>query len=196
MSAVLLAALGTGCLIPQSVDPIQTRPHTVPRVDPTTLPPYLLQPFLTLDPQQLADASPCHCQLEVDVGNIIADDPTVDIEIRVFLDYDLNVPSTQPPIDRITLPGSFNNPSTTRSLTSPLIFDLAKLRAPGMHVIELVFGEREGFASTDVSPPQRAMLPGFESSTFKFVVQALFPNTRQGSCADMQVPPQTKATCP
>ena len=116
MSAVLLAALGTGCLIPQSVDPIQTRPHTVPRVDPATLPPYLLQPSLTLDPQQLADASPCHCQLAVDVGNIIADDPTVDIEIRIFLDYDLNVPSTQPPIDRITLPGSFNNPSTTRSL--------------------------------------------------------------------------------
>ena len=67
--------------MPQSVDPANTRPHTIPRVDLTKLPNYLLQPALTLDPQEQADVSsnpPCHCQLDVGISAIIADDPTVD----------------------------------------------------------------------------------------------------------------------
>ena len=49
---------------------------------------------------------------------------------------------------------------------------------------------------TDVSPPQRAMLPDFESSTFKFVVQVLKPNTKPQSCGDPpQLAPQVKS-CP
>jgi hypothetical protein len=57
-------------------------------------------------------------------------------------------------------------------------------------------GERQGFASTDVFPPQRAMLPDFESSTFKFVVQVLPPNPARQSCGDPpQLDPQVRK-CP
>src|SRR5205814_6054751 len=90
--AVVLFLSG-GCLVPQSVDPVATRPHTVPRVDLTKLPDYMLEPLLTLDPQGPADVAanpPCQCRLDVSIPAVIADDPTVDIDVRVFVDYDLN----------------------------------------------------------------------------------------------------------
>src|SRR5207237_7522078 len=82
MGVLALAALfAEGCLVPQSVDPIATRPHTIPRVDLTKLPNYMFQPFLPLDPQGPADVTaspPCQCRLDVNIPVIIADDPTVD----------------------------------------------------------------------------------------------------------------------
>jgi hypothetical protein len=196
--AAALFLFAQGCLVPQSVDELKTRPHSIPRVNLRSLPEYMLQPTLTLDPQEQADLTSnpsCHCQLEVSIPEILADDPTVDIEVLVYVDYDLKVPGSQPPIDRIRLDGSFTNTSTTRRL-DPIVFDGAKLRGPGLHVVELVMGERLGFASTDVFPPQRAMLPDFESSTFKFVVQVLQPNTKAGSCGDPPQPAAQKKTCP
>jgi len=196
--AAALFLFAQGCLVPQSVDELKTRPHSVPRVDLTKLEKYLLQPFLTLDPQEQADltSSPtCHCQLEVSIPEIIADDPTVDIEVRVFVDYDVNVTASQPPIDRIRLDGSFTSTGMFRRL-QPIVLDSGKLRGVGLHVVELVIGERQGFALTDVPPPQRAMLPDFESSTFKFVVQVLQPNPARQSCSDPpQLAPQVKS-CP
>jgi hypothetical protein len=196
--AAALFLLTQGCLVPQSVDELKTRPHSIPRVDLTKLKDYMLQPVLTLDPQEQGDLTsnpPCHCQLEVSIPVIIADDPTVDIEVFVFVDYDLNVTASQPPVDRFRLDGSFTSTETTRPLP-PIVFDSAKLRGVGLHVVELVMGERQGFASTDVFPPQRAMLPDYESSTFKFVVQVLPPNPARQSCSDPpQLPPQVKS-CP
>jgi len=197
--AAALFLFAQGCLVPQSVDELNTRPHSIPRVNLRGLPDYMLQPVLTLDPQEQGDLTsnpPCHCQLEVRIPEILADDPTVDIEVLVFVDYDLNVPASQPPVDRIRLDGSFTNTLTTRPLLDPIVFDAAKLRGVGLHVVELVMGERLGFASTDVFPPQRAMLPDYESSTFKFVVQVLPPNPARQSCGDPpQLPPQVKK-CP
>jgi hypothetical protein len=198
VSAALLVVLAQGCLMPQSVDPVNTRPHTIPRVDLTQLPNYLLQPFLALDPQEQADLTSnptCHCQLEVNIPQIIADDPTVDVEVRVFVDYDVNLARPPAPVDRIPLPGSFTSSETTRTLQK-LQFDSAKLGGPGLHVVELVIGEREGFAATDVFPQQRAMQPGFESSTFKFVAQVLQPNTKPQSCGDAPQPPAQVKSCP
>jgi len=196
--AVALFLFAQGCLVPQSVDELKTRPHSIPRVNLRGLPNYMLQPVLTLDPQEQGDLTsnpPCHCQLEVSIPEILADDPTVDIEVLIYVDYDLNVPASQPPIDRIRLDGSFTNPNTTRRLDA-IVFDAAKLRGPGLHVVELVMGERLGFASTDVFPPQRAMLPDYESSTFKFVVQVLRPDPGRQSCGDPpQLAPQVKK-CP
>ena len=195
--AVTLFLFAQGCLVPQSVDEIKTRPHTVPRVDLTKLPDYMLQPLLKLDPQEQGDLTSnptCHCQLDVSIPAIIADDPTVDVEVRIFIDYDVNVTSSQRPADRIVLPGSFEVSDTTRSLP-PLAFDVSKLGGAGLHIVELVMGEAAGFAATTVFPPQRAMLPTYESSTFKFAVQVLPPDSRPGSCADTQIPPQVKS-CP
>jgi hypothetical protein len=194
--AVTLFLFAQGCLVPQSVDEIKTRPHTIPRVDLTKLPDYMLQPFLTLDPQEQGDLSPpCHCQLEVIIPAIIADDPTVDVDVRVFVDYDVNIPLSQSPRFTVKLPGSFELSDTTRSLDLPA-FDGSRFGGPGLHVVELVLGEAAGFASDTVFPPHRAMLPTFESSTFKFVVQVLPPNPARQSCGDPpQPPPQTKK-CP
>jgi len=195
--AVTLFLFAQGCLVPQSVDEIKTRPHTIPRVDLTKLPDYLLQPVLFLDPQGPADlvSNPtCHCELDVSIPAIIADDPTVDVEVRIFIDYNVNVTTSQRPADRIPLPGSFEVSDTTRSLPR-LVFDSSKLGGDGLHVVELVMGEAAGFASTTVFPPQRAMLPTYESSTFKFVVNVAHDTNRQ-SCGDPpQLPPQVKS-CP
>jgi hypothetical protein len=184
-----------GCLVPQSVEPITTRPHTVPRVDLATLPPFLLEPTISLDPQESADATanpPCQCRLDIGILDIIVDDPTVDVEVRVFVDYDVTAARPQPPVLRLPLAGTFNptsTPPTTRSLSVPS-FDEARLGGPGIHVVELVLGETAGFAPDTTPPLYRAMLPDYESSTFKFVVDVLTPpvGTRQ-SCSDSPPPP-------
>ncbi|HKC59680.1 MAG TPA: hypothetical protein VKB92_06320, partial [Myxococcales bacterium] len=86
MPLVFVCVLAQGCLFPQSVEPENTRPHTIPRVDtvPPALPNFLLQPMLVLDPGGPADVPPCHCQLNLGKLDIIADDPTVDVQVRIF----------------------------------------------------------------------------------------------------------------
>lgn len=190
--ALALALLAEGCLVPQSVDPIATRAHTVPRVNLAKLPDYLLEPSVPLDPQESADLTanpPCHCRLDVNIPEIIADDPTVDIDVRVFVDYDINIPRSQSPVLTVHLLGTFGSADTTRPL--PVFsFDEARLGGPGFHTVELVLGETAGFALDTVSPPHRAMLPDYESSTFKFVLEVQTPpvGTRQ-SCSDSPPPP-------
>ncbi|HWE24942.1 MAG TPA: hypothetical protein VG496_13470 [Myxococcales bacterium] len=211
LAGLLALLVAQACLVPQSVDPIATRPHTIPRIDLTScsattnpatcLPDYLLAPSIPLDPQELADANatpPCQCRLDIKPLTVIADDPTVDVDVRVFVDYDLNVPRSQSPVLTIHLAGSFETTDTTRPL-GDLLLDQATLGGLGTHVVELVLGETAGFAPDTVSPPHRAMLQDFESSTFKFVVEVLTPpvGTRQ-SCSDSPPPPspaQVK-TCP
>jgi hypothetical protein len=209
MPAAVLIFLAQGCLIPQSVDQENTRPHTIPRVDtvPPALPNFLLQPMLVLDPGGPADVtpppgkSPCHCYLNVGPLDIIADDPTVDVQVRIFVDYDLNVTRSQSPIASVSLRGSFNSSDTIRKLQAPDLpaFDATNLGGPGMHVVELVSGEAAGFANDTVFPPHRAMLSTFESSTFKFVVQVLTPAQRdpaRQSCGDPPLPPAQQIACP
>jgi hypothetical protein len=204
MPLVFVCVLAQGCLFPQSVEPENTRPHTIPRVDtaPPALPNFLLQPMLVLDPGGPADVPPCHCQLNLGKLDIIADDPTVDVEVRIFVDYDLNVIRSQPPLASPTLSGSFNSSDTIRPLQAPKLpaFDATNLGGPGVHVVELVSGEAAGFADDTVLPPHRAMLPNFESSTFKFVVKVLAPAERdptRQSCGQVPLPPaQETVQCP
>jgi len=214
MPLVFVCVLAQGCLFPQSVEPENTRPHTIPRVDtvPPALPNFLLQPMLVLDPGGPADVPPCHCQLNLGKLDIIADDPTVDVQVRIFVDYDLSVIRTQSPLASPTLPGSFNSSDTIRPLCTRLsscpgiqapnlpAFDATNLGGPGIHVVELVSGETAGFADDTVLPPHRAMLPNFESSTFKFVVKVLAPAERdptRQSCGQVPLPPaQETVQCP
>jgi hypothetical protein len=202
MPVALLCFVAQGCLIPQSVDPENTRPHTIPRVDTVTMPNFLLQPMLVLDPGGPADVPPCHCQLNLGQLDIIADDPTVDVQVRIFVDYDQNVIRSQSPLASPTLPGSFNSSATIRPLKAPDLpaFDATNLGGPGVHVVELVSGEAAGFAGDTVFPPHRAMLSTFESSTFKFVVKVLAPSERdptRPSCTPQPLPPaQEPVQCP
>ncbi len=172
VAAITLLLAAEGCLLPQSVDPISTRPHTIPRVDLKNLPDYLLQPSLLLYPQGPNDVAPgCHCVLDVKIPAIIADDPTVNVEARWFVDYDLNVPSSQRRVATVVLPGSFQTSETTRGPLEFVIDADGLGLSSGTHVVELVLAEQAGFAADTVFPFQRATKPDYESSTFKFVVQ-------------------------
>jgi hypothetical protein len=197
MPAITLA-FAEGCLVPQSVDPIQTRPHTVPRIDIDNLPPYLLDPVIPLDPQESADVAaspPCHCVIQIKDGDLVLidEDPSVDVEVRIFIDYDLNNPQSQRTFQTITIPGDFNSTDQNRPLkgdTAVNPFAASDLGGPGFHVVEMVLAEKGGFAPDSVSPPHRAVLGDFQSSEFQFVIQVLTPpvGTRQ-SCSD--TPPPT-----
>jgi len=107
--------------------------------------------------------------------------------VRVLVAYGVNNPRSQSPVLPVHLRGPFGPADTTRPLPV-LSFDEARLGGTGTHVVELVLGETAGFASDTVFPPHRAMLPGFESSTFKFVVEVANVTTRQ-SCSDSPPPP-------
>ena len=199
--AVLLA-LSAGCLIPQSVDPENTRPHTIPRVDLKRLPDYLLKPQMPLYPRGPNESPKCHCVLSFDNPplKIIADDPTVNIEGRLFVDYDLAVPTSQRRIDTRLLLGSFQSSETVRDLIPVLTIDADQFgltpNANVVHVFEFVLAEQQGFAADTVSPPQRATNDGWDSSILKFSVVVLPPDASRPTCLDQLVPPQTQICSP
>jgi hypothetical protein len=170
---VLLALLAAGlsaCLVPQSVDGADTRQHTVPVIDLSSLPSYFMAPTTPLYKQAPDDATQqCRCVLQLVVPVVNDDDPTVDLQARWYVDYDLGTPQSQLPANIQDLPGSFNTPGRARG---PVTFNFdADQLAAGPHVIEVVIAERQGFAkdSDQVNFPHRSLLFGFEGTTFKFV---------------------------
>ena len=160
--------------MPQSVDPRETTPHTIPRVDLKNLRDYELKPVMLLYPRGSGDVTAgCHCVLRIELASIIAENPTVDIEGRLFVDYDVAVPSSQRRLSvGIKDPGDFQSTKPTRGPFVLTIDADAIGLTQDIHVFELVLAEREGFAVDDnVFPPQRATNPQWESSLFKFVVR-------------------------
>ncbi len=197
VSAAVLLVLAQGCLMPQSVDPANTRPHTIPRVDVINLPDYLLKPTMLLYPRGPADPTSCHCVLDVSIS-IIADDPTVNVEGRLFVDYDLSVPTSQRRVDTKVLEGDFQSSKTTRG---PVHFTIdadqfGLTPTPDIHVFELVLAEQAGFAADSVSPPQRATNPGYESSVLKFVVEVRAQDPLRPTCDVQAVAPQVRSCSP
>ena len=195
-----LLMLTDGCLMPQSVDPRETTPHTIPRVDLKLLRDYELKPVMLLYPRGPGDVSAgCHCLLQVEIASIIAENPTVDIEGRLFVDYDVAVPSSERPISvPIKDPGDFQSTKTNRGpFVLPIDADAIGL-TEGFHVFELVTAEREGFALNDnVFPPQRATNLGWESSVFKFVVNVrLQADPLRPTCDVGAAPPQVRLCSP
>jgi hypothetical protein len=163
----------SGCLLPQAIDAIPQAPHPAPQIVDELVPPY--PPVITLYRQGPADASndpPCHCDLQLDVGAVREDDPTVSLEARWFVDYDAAVPSTQQIWVQQPLPGSFDTDTTERSITA-YQFDATahNIVTSGTHVVEVVIGETAGFDDSSTTTPHRAMLPGFEPAVFRFTVQ-------------------------
>jgi hypothetical protein len=197
--AAVLFLMSLGCLMPQSVDPATTRPHIIPRVDLKNLRDYELKPTMLLYPRGPSDPTSCQCVLNIEIPAIIADDPTVDVEGRFFVDYDVAVPSSQRRIDAFILPGDFQSSATTR-VPPALVIDADRFGlSDGVHVFELVLAEREGFAADAVFPPQRATKPDWESSVFKFVVnlQRHPPDEAQRpTCDVLASPPQVRICSP
>jgi hypothetical protein len=185
--------------MPQSVDPATTRPHTIPRVDLKNLRDYELKPSMLLYPRGPLDPTNCQCVLSVEIPSIIADDPTVDVEGRLFVDYDIDVPATNRRIDGFILPGDFQSSKTTRgSVVLTIDADRFGL-ADGIHVFEVVLAEREGFAADTVFPPQRATKPDYEASVFKFVVNVQrhpANEAQRPTCDVLASPPQLRSCSP
>ena len=173
------------CLVPQSVDPIQTVAHSPPRFDVSAFPSYLLDTYkLTLYRQGPQDVSlNCHCEIQIPPLPIIEDDPTVDLQVHWFIDYDLAVPRSLAPWpgSDLFLQGSFDNPSTLRSINNfNFDADSAGIVVSGSHVLEVVVGERNGFDSSPTAPfPNRTMLPGYELAVYKFVIDVHIEQTSQ-----------------
>src|SRR5439155_13138906 len=110
-----------GCLIPQSVDPIDTREHIPPRIQVDSIPKEQLAPLLPLDHTTPTDtAAGCHCSIKLTVNRIEEQDPTVDLVARWFVDYDVNVPRSVAIVKQIPLAGTFDKTETTRG---PVVYE-------------------------------------------------------------------------
>jgi hypothetical protein len=154
------------------VDPNATQ-HTVPIIDLTQLPSAVLTPTIPLYRQGPDDiVQQCNCRLDLVILVIKDPDPTIDVQARWFVDYDLGTTQSQSPASTQDFPGSFNNPEAlTRG---PVTFELdadARGLTDTTHVVEMVVAERQGFAPDTVAPAHRALLPQFDATTFKVAVE-------------------------
>lgn len=176
-----LFCLAEACLVPQNVEPTSSKPHVPPRVVVESLPTWLAGAQVQLLQSALDRAEGCHCEIELQVPVVEMDDPTANLEIRWFVDYD----PTRPPSQRPATPsqfieGSFDDPSTRR--TGPRFsFDLGALGivGDGTHVVDMVLAEQGGFDAVDVAPAFRAMRAGYASATQRFVVAVATDDARR-----------------
>jgi len=173
--AVIVCALASqACLVPQSVDQIVEAPHPPPRFDLGSIDPSLLAPVLQLYRQGSADAAstpPSHCELCLSIPFIVEDDPTITLQARWFVDYDLSVPVSHQIANSQTLTGDFNTTSTVREL-KPWEFDADALSigSNGLHVVEVVLAETAAFDDTSVTLKNRALNPGYSAAVYRFFV--------------------------
>lgn len=160
------------CLLPQSVDPTSTKLHVPPRVVIEAVDPKLAQAFVVLKHGSIDTAASCSCRVLLDVPQIEEDDPTASLEVRWFVDYDPNDALTQrPAVPSQFLAGSFDSQATVREGSS-LAFDLGALGvSDGVHVVDMVVAEQGGFDDASASFSHRAVLAGYASATFRFVVE-------------------------
>ena len=169
-----------GCLVPQTVDPKVVSPHPPPHFVVEKIQSYLLAPVLTLIRQGTVDAAqtpPCRCRLEfggVDGLVVEEDDPTITLQARWFLDYDAASPSSTLIWNSETLPGNFDDVTAVeRSLQTPsflLDADEKLIFTSGVHVVEVVVGESDGFDPSSTTQPNRAMKPGYTPAVYRFFV--------------------------
>jgi hypothetical protein len=184
---VIVCALSNqACLVPQSVDSIVESPHPAPRFVVDSIPDYLLVPVLQLYRQGPADQTstpPCHCKLELSIPLVVEDDPTVTLEVRWFVDYDVSVPSsTRPWGTPQILTGDFNTTGTVRQLQPPFDFDADtfSITTDGVHTVDVVMAETAAWNNASTSLPKRAVLPGYASAVYRFFVNVKvgFDSTR------------------
>jgi len=192
----LLAVASSACLVPQSVDANSSQ-HTVPVIDLSSVPLYAMSP--TPIPTYLQTpkdkAEGCRCQLKFENFLFVTDpDPTVDLQARWYIDYDVGIPGTQGP-SIVPIPGSFSANGNVRGPISftfdPDALNLTNTDADhnnGLHIIEVVIAEAEGFApdtASNVRLPHRSLNKGWDATTLKFVVKV---NVSQGDQCDRNTP--------
>jgi len=193
LSLAAVCPLG-GCLIPQSIEPKTTTPHPPPHFVVETIPAYLLTPLLTLIRQGSVDAAqtpPCHCLLEFSGLVVEEDDPTITLEARWFIDYDVTVPNST--LVRFTdvMEGTFDDATAIQRTLRVYSFDAdaAGIVTSGQHVVEVVVGENEGFDPASTTQPNRAMKPGYTPAIYRFFVDVHVEQVT-GQCP--QTPPSRR----
>jgi hypothetical protein len=199
----------SGCLIPQSIDPEDSDagPHPAPHFVREAIPDYMKATSqLELyrqgpgDLAQSVSTGVCHCQLQLAIPLVEEEDPTITLQVRWFLDYDLADAGTQSPLTAISLPGSFDNPATQRPM-NPFFFDPDVVRgnvATGTHVIEAVVADQAGFDdSADAGFPFRTMKPGFGADVYTIVTHVdAEPDPLQQHCPGVAPsPPAERINC-
>ncbi|HEY6909974.1 MAG TPA: hypothetical protein VI356_11430 [Myxococcales bacterium] len=162
-------------MVPQNVDAIQTEPHAPPQFLVGEFPDYLIAPQLQLYRQGAADAAqtpPCHCVVEIPPLSISEPDPTIDLTVRWFVDYDVSVARSTTQVRAETLPGTFNDATATRRQLGKFDFDAdGLLLGSGPHVLEVVVGEPAGFDDSPATgEPNRTPKPGFTFAVYRFFI--------------------------
>jgi hypothetical protein len=189
--------LAQACLVPQSVDPESTRPHTVPLIDLMQLQDYWYTPQVVLYQQSPTDqALNCHCELQLQIPAIKEPDPTVTLEGRWFVDYDITN-SQQSWVDNPKFPGAFNS---TADVRGPATFnfnaDAPKLSTTA-HVVEFIVAEQDGFnTDTNVKPHHRSLNPGWDASTLRLLVLVQPSQAQQCDLNAGVLKPLTQRVCP
>jgi hypothetical protein len=183
--ASLLAVGWAGCLVPQSIDKSSDSPHSPPRIviESFTLDQYV--PWLTLTrvPRDVG----CTCQIELDVPVVEEEDPTVTLQARWFIDYDVRDPSKQNFASLKDLGGSFDF-SLTRRIGPTFSADGDAL-GDGFHSVEAVIADRNAYLDpTDQASklPWRSLRGDYQAATYRFVVQVK-TDPDATSCADQGI---------
>jgi hypothetical protein len=139
-----------------------------------SIPPYLATPVLQLVRQGSLDP-PCHCKLQIPSLPVEEDDPTVDLEARWFIDYDVAVQHTQVIYhdDKgADLAGTFDDPTHIKRFVPLFDFDADAIgiNSNGVHVLTLVVGETAAFDDTATALPNRTPRAGFALAMMQFTI--------------------------
>ena len=166
------------CLVPQNVEPIKSVDAT-PRFALSSFPTDLLDtPIIALFRQGSKDATltpPCHCEIEIPPLPFEEDDPTVEVTVRWFLDYELAVPRSLAALANHgrVIKGTFDDPTATLRTTDKFDFDADALgiATSGIHRLDVVVGETAAFdPSSDVALPNRTPAKDFQLAEFSFII--------------------------
>ena len=180
LPGLLAAASLQGCLLPQSVDQQSNRVRFPPRVRIEAIDPRISGAAVALAHGSLDTNAGCSCRLSLEVPQIEEEDPTVNLEVRWFIDYDPDRPATQRPAATTQfLPGSFDTTAVVRQ-GPKLEIDIGALGlTDGIHVVDMVVAEQGGFDDAATTLAHKAVLPGYESAQQRFVVSVVTDNDRR-----------------
>src|SRR5712664_825751 len=198
----VLVCAQVSCLIPQTVDAVVPAPHPAPYIVVETIPSYLLPPQLTLIRQGAPDAAlapACHCQLWFDGLVVHEDDPTITLQAKWFVDYDVTNPSSTRAWATDLMLGTFDNATAIVRPVRTFQFDADAVRivTSGVHLVEVVIGETDGFDPNSTTQPNRAMKAGYTPAVWRFPVNVRVEQV-PGLCTQPpeQSPPSVRVSCP
>ena len=159
------------------MDPESTTPHTVPIIDLSQLEDYWYTPQVPIYLQGSTDVGlNCHCELLLKIPVIKEPVPTVALEGRWFIDYDIKNLQTGPVFVE-SGPQFQSSFSRTLRQRGPITFALNPTSpplSPGTHSVEFLVAEKDGFVPDITVPPHHRALfggdNGWDATVLKLVI--------------------------